>query len=210
MKKLLFIMFSFVSILHSQFAIDYGIKIGGTVSNQNWNYTPISPVQNFDPDNKFGFNGGIFVELPAFPFFTVVTELNYVQKGVQKEVEQSSTEYPDGTGEMVTWKLGINYLNFSLLGKAGINLGVVKPYLLVGPRLDYELNKSVDYDNASFYDEFKKSRLGLKLGLGSEFNLINLRFLAEVIYDLDLSELYKNENVEVTSGSFDFRVGIFL
>ncbi len=210
MKKFFVLMFSFVSILHSQFAIDYGIKIGGTVSHQNWDYTSINPVQGFDPDSKLGFNAGIFLELPAFPFITVVTELNYVQKGIQKEILQTTSENPDGTGEMVTWKLGINYLNLSLLGKAGINLGVVKPYLLVGPRLDYELNKSVDYDRASFYDEFKKSRLGLKLGLGSEFNLINLRLLAEVIYDLDFSELYKNENVEVTSGSFDFRIGIFL
>lgn len=210
MKKFLIIMFSFVSILHSQFAIDYGIKIGGTVSYQNYDYTPISPVQEFEPDNKIGFNAGIFTEFNAFPFITLVAELNYVQKGIQKEIEKTTGEYPDGTGEMVTWKLGINYLSLSLLAKPSFNLGIVEPYLLVGPRLDYELNKSVDYDDASFYDEFKKSRLGIKLGLGTEVKIVSLKFLAEIVYDIDFSELYKNENVEITSGAFDFRIGVYL
>lgn len=141
MKKLLFIMFSFVSILHSQLAIDYGIKIGGTISHQNWDYTPISAVQGFDPDNKLGFNAGIFAEFTTFPFITVVTELNYVQKGIQKEIVEASVENPDGNGKTVMWKLGINYINLSLLAKPEFDLGIVKPYLLVGPRLDYELNK---------------------------------------------------------------------
>ncbi len=133
-----------------------------------------------------------------------------MQKGIQKEIEKTTGEYPDGTGEMVTWKLGINYLNLSLLAKPSFNLGIVEPYILVGPRLDYELNKSVDYDDASFYDEFKKSRSGIKLGLGTEVKIVSLKFLAEFVYDIDFSELYKNENVEITSGSFDFRIGVYL
>jgi hypothetical protein len=89
-------------------------------------------------------------------------------------------------------------------------LGIIKPYLLLGPRFDYEINKSVSNDELSSFNDYKKSRFGIKLGLGSEVTAIGKRLLFEFIYDHDFSEIYKNENVNVTTSSFDFRIGIFL
>lgn len=210
MKK--FVIFFFlvsISSSYSQILKGYGIKIGGTISHQNWDYTPISPVRGFDPDNKIGFNIGVFAELIDIPNLRLVTELNYVQKGIQKEIVKTESEYPDGVGS-VLWKMRIDYLNLSIMVKPMMDLGMFSPYLLIGPRLDYEIGKSLAYDQASFYDEFKKSRLGLKVGLGSEIKIIGLKLVTEFIYDLDFTELYKNENVKVTTDSFDFRIGIYL
>ncbi len=210
MKKIIIFFFIVaVSASYPQFIKDYGVKAGGTISNQNWNYTLISPVRGFVPDNKLGLNMGVFAEFFNIPFFRLVTELNYVQKGIQKEIEQSFIENPDGNGKFILWKLGINYLNVSILAKPCLDLEIIKPYLLIGPRIDFELGKSIEYYESSFYNDFEKSRLGLKLGMGTEFKLVGIKLLAEFIYDMDFAELYKNENVKVTSSAFHFRIGIY-
>lgn len=209
MKRfILLILIVFSSNSYSQFLKDYGVKVGGTISHQNWDYSPISPVSGFDPDNKFGFNIGVFLEFLETKNLRLVTEFNYIQKGIQQEIGTTSTESPDFIGTIL-WKMRIDYLNLSIMAKPKLDLGVLSPYLLVGSRLDYEISKSLEYDDESFYDDFEKSRFGLKIGLGSELKLFELKLLAEFIYDLDFKELYKNENVKVTSNSFDFRLGIY-
>ncbi|MFZ1289531.1 MAG: outer membrane beta-barrel protein [Melioribacteraceae bacterium] len=120
----------------------------------------------------------------------------------------TTPESPIGNGETKLWELGISYLNFSVLIKPNLSFGIIKPYLLIGPKIDLELSKSTETDE-SFYDDFNKSRIGLRLGIGSEIKIINQRFLAEFIYDTDFNNLYENENLEVTSKSYDFRIGIF-
>lgn len=211
MKKI-FIFFFIVSVSSSypQFIKDYGVKVGGTMSRLKWEYSQSLHISNFEPDNKVGFNFGVFAEFLDVSYLRIVTELNFVQKGTQKELPVTAADSPDGNGNTVLWKLGINYLNLSILLKPNIELGIIKPYLLVGPRFDYEINKSVSNDELSSFDDYKKSRFGIKLGLGSEVKAIGKRFLFEFVYDHDFSEIYKNENVNVTTSSFDFRIGIFL
>lgn len=80
---------------------------------------------------------------------------------------------------------------------------------MFGPRLDVEIGKSTETDDASFYDNFVKKRFGLKLGIGTEFIISEINFLTEFVMDFDLQELFKNENVDVTTKSFDFRLGIY-
>lgn len=210
MKKLfLLTIILLTSVSYSQIVKDFGLKIGGTLSHQNWDYSNLGFTLDFNPDNKLGFNFGVFVESADFSFLSLVGELNFVQKGVQKEMIVRTFDHPDGTGETKLWKLGINYLNLSILAKPNLNLGFLKPYLLVGPKVDLELSKSVSSKD-SFYNRFNTSRFGLKLGIGSEINISHLRFLAEFIYDRDFSNLFKGENLEITSYSYDFRIGIYL
>ena len=210
MKKI-FLIFVIVSssVLHSQIIKGYGVKIGGTLSHQNWDYSNSNLNINFNPDNKLGLNFGVFVESPTISFFNVVGELNFIQKGIQEELIVTTPESPAGTGETKLWELGLNYLSIAILAKLNLNFEILKPYLLLGPKVDLELSKSVE-STESFYDEFNKSRLGLKLGIGSEFTIVNLKFLAEFVYDTDFSNLYKNENLEITSYSYDFRIGVYL
>jgi hypothetical protein len=87
-------------------------------------------------------------------------------------------------------------------------LGSFTPYLLIGPKVDLELSKSTE-PSGPLYDDFNQFRVGLKLGIGSEINVINLRFLAEFVYDTDFSNLYKNDYLEITTYSYDFRIGIY-
>lgn len=210
MKKLFFLCIIFLtSISYPQIIKDFGLKIGGTISHQNWDYSNLGFTPDFNPDNKLGFNFGVFVESADFSFLRLVGELNFVQKGVQKEMKVRTFKYPEGTDETKLWKLGINYLNISVLVKPNLDLGLLKTYLLIGPKVDLELSKSSESKDP-FYNRFNPSRFGLKLGAGSEIIISDLRFLVEFIYDRDFSNLFESENLEITSYSYDFRIGIYL
>lgn len=210
-KTLVFFVLLIYSNSFSQFVTNYGLKIGFTSSKTKWDYSIQSNLSQFDfeTDRKTGINIGAFVEFLQFPFFNIVTEFNLIQKGFQREIITTCCECPEGTGKTVLWKININYINFSVMAKPKIDLGILYPYIMFGPRLDVEIGKSTETDDASFYDNFVKKRFGLKLGIGTEFIISEINFLIEFVMDFDLQELFKNENVDVTTKSFDFRLGIY-
>ncbi len=207
--KMLIIILSILlpEIVNAQILNDYGIKVGGTLNHQNWNYS--IDYANFDPDDALGLNIGVFGEFLEVSNFELVGEINYIQRNVEKEVPVTTVQNPDGDGTTITWSLKINYLNFSALAKAKIDFGVITPYFIGGPAIDYEINKSIN-DKASFYDDFKKDQFSIRFGAGSEIHLESINLLVEFIYTQNLTSLYKNENVEVTTHCFDFRLGIML
>jgi hypothetical protein len=211
MKKL-FLVILIVSVSSScaQFLNGYGVKIGGTLSKQTWEYSILGGFE-FVKDNKIGFNIGAFAELFESPFISFIGEVNYIQKGFQEEVMTSSiSDNPLGyTEKSFTRKVRFDYINISLLAKPKIKLGLFTPYLLVGPRIDFEIGKSSDYPLEEFFHDFKKSMIGLKFGIGSELYLDKNKFIAEVLYDLNFSEIYKNPNLEVKAHSLDFRIGMY-
>lgn len=212
MKKVFLLLFLLgSSISFSQIISGFGVKVGLTSSQFKWDYTIKSGLNALDfvTDRKPGINFGLFAEFFSSPFFALSTELNYISKGFQKEIIATTSESPE-SGNKVLWKMSFNYLNISVLAKPKINLDLLTPYILVGPRVDIELNKSSSLDNPDNYNEFLSERLGLKLGFGTELKLFDLNFLSELIWDVDFKDIYSNENVNVKTNSFDIRIGLRL
>ena len=210
MKKLslALIIFCFVTAAHGQIVRGYGIKLGATIADQDWEYIPSLSI-TLVPDNRAGLNIGVFAELLNNPLFSIVAEANYVQKGMKKDIELTTAENPDGAAETVTWDTRVDYINLSVLAKFRLNLGIVSPYVIAGPKIDFEINKEYSLNAANTVEEnFNKNRLGFKVGVGTEINLLTLNLLAEILYDADFTELYKNEFLEVNSSSIDLRVGL--
>jgi opacity protein-like surface antigen len=215
MKKvcLIFAIIIFVSNSQAQIIRGYGLKVGTTISNQNWKYSNFSGISglSFDSDNRTGLNIGVFTEFLNIPFISIVTEVNYLEKGMKKDIPVTSASQPDGTGEFITWDTKVSYINISALGKLRINTGLFTPYVLLGPKIDFEINKSNSLGSLNVVEEnFNKNRFGLKVGIGTEVNLLTFSFLAEFVYDADFNELYKNQNLKINSNSFDLRIGIIL
>lgn len=215
MKKewLMLVLLFVVSDAQAQIIRGYGLKFGTTISNQEWEYSQASGFSNssFDTDNRIGFNIGIFSEFLDIPFISIVTELNYIQKGMKKEIPVTTIYQPLGTGEFVTWNTRIDYINISAFGKFRFNMGLFAPYVLIGPKIDFEINKINSLETVNVVEEnFNKNRFGFKVGIGTEINLLSLNLLAEILYNKDFNELFENENLKVNSNSFDLRVGIIL
>ena len=204
------ILVTFISTSQAQFVRGYGIKLGTTVSNQDWEYVPSLNV-TLNPDNRLGLNIGFFAELLNNPILSIVTEVNYVQKGMKTDIEKTTVSNPDGTGEFITWDTRVDYINLSALGKIRVKLGIVSPYVIAGPKIDFEINKVFSLNEANSVEEnFNKNRIGFKVGIGAEINLMSLNLIFEFLYDADFNELFENENLKVNSNSIDLRVGLMI
>jgi hypothetical protein len=208
MKKAFLLLFFLVlsTAVQAQFIKSFGIKTGGTASYQKWEYSASSLINLPDPDTKNGFNIGAFVEFLHLPVFSLVTEVNYIEKGTQRDVYYTTIEDPDGNYKSTTFKERINYLNFTILGKARLDGKICTPYLIAGPKVDFEVSHSGDLLISSS-DDFSKTRFGLKAGAGTEIKLFGINFLAEVLWDTDFGSLYKGGFLKITTSSIDFRGG---
>ncbi len=215
MKKLIVVsLFILVSTSFSQLISSYGFKAGLTASKQKWVYSNIQYFAGFttDLDYKYGFNCGVFAESSIVPLFDVVAEMNYIQKGGKDKLIKTLADSPDGSGETTTWTIHLNYLNLSLLAKPKLSVLGLNAYFLLGPSYDHNVaNYSwVDGENLEGIDFLKEDLFSVKFGAGSEFNISNLKFLVEILYDYNLNHLYKNQYVDMTTHSLDFRIGMKL
>ena len=215
MKKYITLILFFIifSNLQAQIIKSYGFKIGVSITSQYWEWSDkVWWLSNFDTDNKIGINVGAYCELINDSVFTIITEVNYIQNAVQKKgfgIAVSPADSPEPISSNNPWALRIDYIELSILGKAKTDYGLFSPYFLFGPRLAIEINKSIQNDISTFYNDFNKNIFGLKFGIGTEVKISILNFLAEFIYNLDFNNLCKKEYLEVTSNSYDFRVGVF-
>jgi hypothetical protein len=208
-KRIFFLLACFIFIstaLQAQFIRSYGIKVGGSLAKQVWDY---STNYSMEPDNRFGLNIGGFVEFLDIPFLSVIAEADYAQKGMKLNIPTTGPDSPDIIGT-TTLNNRIDYLSLFLLGKIRYNLVLFSPYLIVGPRADIELGKDIEKGFETTYKDFKKGNFGLTVGVGTELiKVLPLSLLAEFRYNYDLSNVYSNENVKIKNQSFDFLIGVF-
>jgi len=127
---LFFIIIPFIA--KSQLVDDYGIKIGYT-------HSKIIPKEEaFNTSYRSGFNVGIFAENNIYKFVKSTTGLEYSGKGYRlKSVET------DETGNVIknVWaNTRLDYLSIPLLFKIVKEDLKYKPFIQLGPRLDYIFN----------------------------------------------------------------------
>ena len=203
----------FVPNSQAQIIRGYGLKVGTTISNQDWEYfnSPGLRYPSIHSDNRTGLNIGIFSEFLNLPHISILTELNYIQKGMKKDIPVRTVTQPEGTGELINWDIRVDYINLSAFGKLKFNVGSFAPYVLLGPKIDFEISKiiSLGWEN-NVENDFNKNRFGFKAGIGTELNLFAFSLLAEFVFDADFNELYENQNLKIKSNSFDLRIGIIL
>jgi hypothetical protein len=200
----------FVTVTNAQIIKSIGIKAGGTVSQHKYEYGFFGLTNSEYPESRTAVNVGIFGEFLNLPVFSIVGEVNYVQSGARRKYPVTDLAHPNGTGE--TWTLNLNndYLNISAMGKVRLDSPIFTPYVLFGPKIDIEVNRSEEYSGVLNPDNLDKIRLGVKAGIGTEIKLFGINFLSEVIYTKDFGELYNTNSLRITTYSLDFRVGAFI
>lgn len=184
----------------------YGIKLGVTKASQNWNY----PNLDIKRDGAiWGITAGAFSEFLNFHYFTFVSEMYYVPKGMSEKYEKTTVENPAGTGEIFELTNKLDYLSFSFLAKIKTKYNNLIPFISIGPRLDIQLKNHIEKGYEIIYNNFKKTIYGLSVALGSEIKLpVNFKILIEFQYNSDLSFPYKTDELRIKNNSFDFRTGV--
>jgi hypothetical protein len=195
------------STTHAQLVRGFGIKVGVTAANQTWDY---ASVPDLTADNRWGITGSAFVELLRMPYFSVLVESQYTQKGMSFSAPVATEQNPDGTGEFITLRPRVDYLSTPILAKVRLETPLITPYLLAGPRYDVLLARHGEGFQAVI-DKFKSSELGATIGGGAEFgSLLPLDVLIELRYNMSLQAAYNTNFLKVRNQTLDLMLGVRL
>lgn len=185
-----------------------GAKLALTSADQSYSYT--SPV-SLDPDRRIGVGAAVFLEWFDVPVLSLVTQLEYLPRGMKETFNVTSPDGPEVIGQ-VEIRNRLDYISLPVLAKARIDLGSIAPYALAGVRIDRLLG--YDSDRGAFdpvYADFKKTTVGGSAGAGLEIgSLLPVALLVEVRYNFDLTDSYKSDLLNVTNNSYDLWLGIAL
>lgn len=151
MQRILLLSVLFIlntTISNAQFVKAWGLTIGGTRSNQIWNYDSLD--NNLRKKAMYGFNASALVEWLNHDYLRIISEIQYNQKGAKENLAPN-----DGA------KYRTNYVAFNNFLKIRQELYDFTPYFLIGPRLEYLLNAPLPSP--------KKFHLSASAGIGIEF-----------------------------------------
>lgn len=190
---------------------NFGIKGGINISNSDFG----NDLLDDKSENKTGFNAGLFYDFLNFTNVSFSAETEYSQKGFENEYITA-----DKNGNVITSETihsNLNYIDAAVLVKFFLETKNVNPYLSLGPVLGfyagYSVSSSVSNDtlfsNNSILEDLKSPSLGIEAGIGAEFKkILPVSIIAEIRYNLDLTNSYTSDNVKFKNELFEFDLGI--
>lgn len=214
MKTKLLVIFLLLLALRPEAQIieSIGIKSGMSFSNLDYKYA--SSQLNTMYDIKTGIYLVATAEAFTGKYLSVSTDLGFVQKGAQQEIELTTPDFPEGTGEFTLWKTTLGYLTFSPSLKATFSIRDACIYALAGPRIDYRIVYSTSPLDSDPDEEMHKLIFGLSWGAGFEYRPGRFGFLIELLGHpdftplLDLKPADNSLGLKVTGKSFILSTGV--
>jgi len=199
--------FLFAASASGQLFQSFGIMGGPVLANQRWDYTSPLGFTDIEHHPLWGFDLGVSSELFSIPYITADVELHYIQKG--RTITEMITE--PANNEQGFIDLGkkdirqrFSYLSVPLLVKFGIDLGSVKPFVSLGPSLEF----LIDHPSSPVYDKFHKTEFDGTFALGTEISPGFLpAFSVEVRYIFGVTDSYQNDNLKVKTEALAFLLG---
>jgi hypothetical protein len=213
---------SFAAVLlplsvQAQLLKSYGIKAGVNSSNAAFSL----PQDAFEiaTQRRTGGHAALFVEWGGSSAFSLVTQVEYAQRGFAEEQEITGENGPEPLGK-VRASTRLDYISLPLLLKLQYRKSAISPYLIAGPRVDFLVNREAgEFDFvignskvtlASELNEIFDDRdLGGTIGLG--FNaqkFLPLPLLVEGRYNFDFTDNGKLPPLQGKNNSFDLWLGI--
>lgn len=216
MKKHLFsysfLLFSVAAMAQSK--VSFGVRGGATQASidgeamQSFQDLVTATGGAVSTQNKTGFYGGGFVNIPVSDKFSIEPGLNFSQKGyeLRGKLGIKGTNLIGGRS-----RLNLNYVELPLLAKANLN-GL---QLFAGPQVAYLANANlhttagafgfnVVNDRRDVKDQFNELDVSLTGGVGYEFTN---GFRVQAAYDHGLSRINSGQNIEAYNRAVKVGVG---
>lgn len=211
MRLFLLILIGFLfNSTQAQFFNSIGIKSGLVIANQDYRFK--SGNQSLDTKDRTGVYVGLQVEMLKKKYFSLTIDLGYIQKGRQDEIEETSVDNPEGTGNYVTYDLRYDILSFSPSVKFRLPLGNFAPYAFAGPRVDYLLGVKNEPTSYTPNPSNGTTTFGVSYGLGLSYVLQQLGFQIEFQHQPDFTPILdlgsSTQGLEGTNEAFILSIGI--
>jgi hypothetical protein len=186
--------------LTGQLVKGYGVKLALTSANQTF--------EPLETNRRKGFNVAGYVEWFTMPYFSLLTQMEYVQRGMTVDFIVTSPSGPTPIGTL-TQDNRVDYLSIPILVKVGLPTTTIRPFVIAGPRVDFPIGHRTD-DNVlgGVYDKFK-TMFGASVGVGVETStLLPVTVAIEARYNIDFSDSYVGQAVAIRNNAFDFWLGV--
>lgn len=182
----------FINYSYSNAEVDLGV-IGGINSSS----LRIEPSDNFDVEGRTSFGAGLFMNIQANSILSLQITPMFVEKGAKARYDLNFFKYTEFKAD---------YIEFPVLARLNFDAGLLKPYVIAGPSLGFQLNSTYldgdgkEVDNS---DDTKNIDISLVIGAGLEIELDNLSLFGQLTYNHGLS------NIDNTDGTFDITDEIY-
>jgi hypothetical protein len=195
----------------AQLLRDYGFTVGGVLAEQQWEYSPsalseVGPTPGVPSSRLWGIDAGAFAEFFDMPYFSVLLELRYTQKG--RVVTLTETVLANNAQGYIDlgprdYAQRSHFLAFSVLPKLRFEFETLTPFVALGPSLEYLISTS------SVHPQFRRYELAVSVVAGTEMLLgCAPKILAEVRYNPSLMKAYSTGLLTVKNSAIEFLVGL--
>ena len=178
---------------------NYGVKAGLTSA------TVSTDMFADGIERREGFAAMAFAEWFETPYFSVLSELGYVQRGHSETVEVRNSEGVSlGTEEIST---RFDYLTVAALAKLRYSEASLEPYVIAGPRGDVLIRRSQSNLLVEEYDVFALGgTVGAGVGVGKQ--ILPVQLMLEVRYNADITDSLSCCPRQMRNQAFDILLGI--
>lgn len=188
------------------------LNIGGSFAKQDWQYYQPNIATNYEP-----VTGGLYglgLHFSVNKYFSVSPYIGFIQKGFKVILPTGNTPGSYGTESVA---VRFNYGTAELRCNFGISLKSFRPFVFVGPRIDYLFNvKSTNdrYNLQPLVKDMNNPLYGLTGGLG--FVLKGKRFGVSLtgayLYDFDnflnLEPSQSRAGIKAKNSAYTMSLGI--
>lgn len=205
------LMFCLIPVLgFTQKSFHKGIKLSFTSSNLSCELLQKSLSR------RSGFSVGLFFEVNTGNIVSLVTQLEYAQKGFIESQEEINERLE--FIQTVKANTRLDYLSIPVFLKFKIPNLKFEPYFIGGPRFDYLFNKKYgifQFTNSTsmskLADYFKKTVFGATIGGGIKLpELYQIQTSVEFRYNHDFTDLLSEleNSAVIKNNSWDLSLGI--
>lgn len=193
------------------------IHVGPSISKLKWDRIG----SNFDPlYNQTLLSYSVFGGIDYFDkkYMDLSSNIGMISKGGKDKFE-----YRDQNGEVINQELEeratLNYLSLNtMINFKYANKKAVTPFIGIGPRIDYLVKSSKEFDALEEIDELKRTSVGLIFGGGLNYAISKIQFGIRADYYLDFNKIANRnmgsenlaEEVSVNTTAISFKIGYML
>lgn len=209
-KTILLLTFIFFIInldANAQFGFKGGINLPNVTAKNKYNNFKI------DPENKIGFNAGIFLDIAKIEGIQLTSNLTYSKKMISGNYGFTQLVVTYGTD------LSVDYLIYSLSGKYNFleRRSQINPFIYFAPRLNIYLSSAATESDSKvphsvqdiISDKLTKFGFGVSIGAGIDIETeTKVMPFVEVQFSPDFFNAYDDGYLSFKSNSVEALVGI--